>query len=114
MSSSHDSHGHSAVFTPDTDPASIAHRKKIWKTFWIMMGITALEFLLAFTFPAGGIRASIFIILTIVKAYYIVAEFMHLKYEVKFLINTVIIPLVFVVWLLCVLFFEGASIFAVR
>ncbi|GAB2783166.1 hypothetical protein GCM10027275_28820 [Rhabdobacter roseus] len=89
-------------------------RKKIWRTFWILSGVTALEFLIAFTLHAGLLKVSIFIGLTIVKAFYIVGEFMHLKHEVKSLIWSILLPCIFVVWLLIALIWEGGSIFAVR
>ena len=89
-------------------------RKKIWKTFWILSGVTALEFLIAFTLHAGLLKVSIFIGLTIVKAFYIVGEFMHLKHEVKSLIWSILLPCIFVVWLLIALIWEGGSIFSVR
>jgi cytochrome c oxidase subunit IV len=90
------------------------HRKVIWKTFWILSAITALEFLIAFTLEAGTLKIAIFIGLTIVKAFYIVGEFMHLKHEVKSLIWSILIPCIFVVWLLLALILEGGSIFDVR
>lgn len=108
------SHSESSVslgkFTPEDDPASVAHRKLIWKTFWIMLGITAVEFIIAFTMPAGPWRVLIFVLMTLVKAFYIVAEFMHLRYEVKSLIYAVLIPVVFILWLITALLKEGASI----
>ncbi|NJL11583.1 MAG: cytochrome C oxidase subunit IV family protein [Microscillaceae bacterium] len=83
----------------------------IWKTFWILLGLTVLEFIIAFTLPANTFRVGIFVILTIAKAAYIVGEFMHLRHEVKFLIWTILLPMIFVVWLLIALIAEGASIF---
>jgi cytochrome c oxidase subunit IV len=88
-----------------------AQTKVIWVTFWILFAITAVEFILAFTVPAGAFRTSIFIILTLVKAFYIVAEFMHLKHEVKGLIYAIIVPTVFVVWLIGAMFIEGGYIY---
>lgn len=85
--------------------------KVIWKTFWILLGLTGFEFLLAFTMPASGFRVGIFVIMTIVKAFYIVAEFMHLKHEVKFLAYAIILPMIFVAWLLLAMIVEGGSIF---
>lgn len=85
--------------------------KIIWRTFWILFALTALEFLIAFTLPASLFRVGIFVILTIVKAAYIVGEFMHLRYEVKFLFWTILLPMIFVVWLLIALIVEGGSIF---
>jgi cytochrome c oxidase subunit IV len=90
-----------------------AQTKEIWRTFWILLGITALEFLIAFTVDADKYnltKVGIFIILTIVKAYFIVAIFMHLKSEVKALIWTIIIPCIFVVWLVVALIVEGGYI----
>lgn len=84
-----------------------AQRKKIWMVFWIMFGITAIEFAIAFLMDRGTGRNLLFIVMTLVKAFYIVAEFMHLKHEAKGLIMTILIPLLFVCWLLLALLIEG-------
>jgi len=86
----------------------------IWRTFWIMAAITALEFVIAFLMPASILKVSIFVGLTIVKAFYIVAEFMHLKYEVKALMFSILLPLLFVIWFLIAMIAEGGSIYSVR
>ncbi len=88
--------------------------KKIWRVFWILLGVTALEFLLAFTVPRGVLLTSMFVGLTIVKAFYIVAEFMHLRQEVKVLIWSIVLPTIFIVWLLIALMLEGNSLTMVR
>ncbi len=95
-----------------TDDGGAENRKVIWKTFWILSAITALEFTVAAFVPKGFFKVSIFIVMTIVKAFYIVGEFMHLKHEVKGLIWSILIPCLFVVWLLGALMWEGGSIFA--
>ncbi len=59
-------------------------------------------------------RVAIFVGMTIVKAFYIVAEFMHLKYEMKVLIWSILIPMVFVVWMLIAFIYEGDAIYEVR
>ncbi|MEQ8926670.1 MAG: cytochrome C oxidase subunit IV family protein [Fulvivirga sp.] len=94
-------------------PADKEKIKLIWKTAGILALITALEFLVAFTVPheMEMTRVVIFIGMTIVKAAYIVGEFMHLKYEVKVLIWSIIIPMIFVVWMLVAFVYEGASIY---
>lgn len=94
-------------------PADKEKIKKIWKTAGILGLITALEFLIAFTVPheMEMTRVSIFIAMTIVKAAYIVGEFMHLKYEVKVLIWSILIPMIFVVWMLIAFMYEGSAIF---
>lgn len=55
------------------------------------------------------LRISVFVGLTFVKAFYIVGEFMHLKHEVKTLIWSVVIPTMFIVWLVIALLYEGGS-----
>ncbi|MDX2196722.1 MAG: cytochrome C oxidase subunit IV family protein [Cytophagales bacterium] len=112
---SHSSEGHAAgQYVPDTDPASVAHRKLIWKTFWILFAITSFEFLIAFTKGPLGLPSLlvivVFVSLTLVKAGYIVAEFMHLRYEVKALIFTILVPIIFVIWLIVALLDEGHAI----
>ena len=94
-------------------------RKEIWRTFGILFGLTALEFLIAGTksMYASALGVSqetvstmvlaLFIILTIFKAFYIVAYFMHLKHEVKRLVWIILVPFIFVVWLIIGLLLEG-------
>ena len=82
----------------------------IWRTFWVLVGITAVEFVFVFFMPAGTLRNSIFIILTIFKAFFIVAEFMHLKHETKGLIWTILIPMGLLIWLLVALITEGSYV----
>ncbi len=107
--------GHSqSQHSASTGGAEKPNTKAIWRTFWILSFITALEFLIAFTMQSGWLRVSIFVIMTLVKAFYIVGEFMHLKGEVKMLIWSVVLPLVFVVWLIIALLLEGDSILQVR
>ncbi len=96
------------------DDGGAAHRRQIWKVFGILSGITAFEFLIAFTMEASSLKVLIFVLLTIVKAFYIVGEFMHLKDETKSLIWAILIPVIFVVWLLGALMLEGGSIFNLR
>lgn len=88
--------------------------KKIWQVALYMGILTIIEFILAFTMPRGTLLIGIFIGLTLVKAFYIVGEFMHLRHEVKVLIWSILIPLIFVVWLIIALIVEGGSILQVR
>jgi cytochrome c oxidase subunit IV len=83
-------------------------RKQIWLVFWIMFGITVLEFVAAFAMPRSGARNILFIVMTLVKAFYIVGYFMHLKHEVRNLILTIMVPLIFIVWLIVALLVESA------
>jgi cytochrome c oxidase subunit IV len=106
-------HSHSQ-HSASTGGAAKPQTKVIWRTFWILFAITALEFLIAFTMSPGWFRVSIFVMMTLVKAFYIVGEFMHLKGEVKTLIWTIVIPLAFIVWFIIALLVEGDAILQVR
>jgi cytochrome c oxidase subunit IV len=94
----------------DLAPGEIAPAQtgQIWKTFWVLVGITAIEFVFVFFMAAGTMRNAIFIVLTIFKAFFIVGEFMHLKHEVKGLIWSILIPMALVVWLVVALVTEGS------
>lgn len=89
----------------------------IWKVFWILLIVTTVEVVLGiikppflmFEFLGTSILNLIFIILTLVKAFYIVAEFMHLKFERSNLIWTITLPVVILIpYLAFVLLTEGA------
>ena len=88
--------------------------KKIWKTAGILLAITVVEFIMAFTMDRGILLYSLFIILTVWKAKYIMMEFMHLGDEVKPLFYSIIVPLIFLIWLLIALAKEGSEIFLLR
>ena len=82
----------------------------IWRVFGILVGITAIEFVFVFFMNPSTLRNSIFIVLTIMKAFFIVAEFMHLKHETKGLIWTILVPVSLLIWLLVALITEGSFI----
>lgn len=97
-----------------------AARKSIIKTALQLTALTAFEFFIAFTWKlilveslglgvetATMIKNATYFILTIFKAFLIVAEFMHLGHEVKRLAWTIMIPFVFIVWLIIGLVWEG-------
>ncbi len=84
--------------------------KHLWKVFWILLILTGLEFLVAFTVDADHYKwtkIGIFVLMTIVKAYYIVGIFMHLGGETKTFIWSVVLPVLFVLWLIVALLVEG-------
>jgi cytochrome c oxidase subunit IV len=108
-------HGlHQTNAAPIVLPRDKAKIAKIWKTALILAIVTTIEFILAFTVVRGSLLTAIFVGLTLVKAFYIVGEFMHLKYEVKLLIWSIILPILFVVWLIVALLAEGEAIFIMR
>ena len=81
--------------------------KKLWTVAGILGALTLVEFVIAFTMAHGTLKTAIFVVMTIVKAAYIVGEFMHLRYEVKVLMWAILIPMVFVVWMLVAFVYEG-------
>ena len=104
-------HVESQVVVQPVDKEKI---KKIWKTAGILAIVTAIEFAIAFSPLAGGVKVFTFIALTIVKAFFIVAEFMHLGHEKKSLVYSIILPLVFICWLIGALLIQAVAIYNVR
>jgi cytochrome c oxidase subunit 4 len=98
-------HGHEPQVT--VLPPDKAKIKKLWTVAAILGAITGVEFIIAFTMPHGSAKTFIFVVLTIVKAGYIVGEFMHLRYEVKVLFWAVLIPILFIIWMLVAFLYEG-------
>jgi len=87
---------------------------QLWRIAGILAIVTAIEFALAYILPRGPLLYFTFVALTLVKAFYIVGEFMHLKGEVKVLIWSILIPTIFVIWLIIALIAEGSSIFELK
>ncbi|WP_298736828.1 cytochrome C oxidase subunit IV family protein [uncultured Chitinophaga sp.] len=107
-------HTHTAAAEHEQHGHSDAAVKTIWKTFWILLGITVVEIALAFLhletgFPSRLVLNAIFLGLTVVKAFFIVAEFMHLRHEIKNLILTILIPLMLFVWFIIAFLADGDS-----
>lgn len=84
--------------------------KRLWTVAAYLGGITVVEFIIAFTMGHGPLKTVIFVALTIFKAAYIVGEFMHLKYEAKLLMWSILIPMTFVIWMLVAFVYEGMKI----
>lgn len=57
----------------------------------------------------GYLIGLILIVLSLYKAYYIIYEFMHMRYEVKGLALSVLLPTVLLVWALIAFFQEGTA-----
>jgi cytochrome c oxidase subunit IV len=88
--------------------------KAIWRTFWILLIITVIELFLAILyyetdFLPKHFLNGIFVIGTLAKAFFIIAEFMHLKYEIKNLIMTIAIPAMLFIWFLAAFLWDGNS-----
>jgi cytochrome c oxidase subunit 4 len=88
----------------------------IWKVFWILLGITAFEVGLGIIKPeflmgqflGTKVINHVFIILTLIKAAYIIMEFMHLGHETKALKWTILLPAIILIpYLLFIVLTEG-------
>ncbi len=99
---SHDVH-HTTV--PHLPAAS--NTKAIWRTFWILLVITIFEVAISFTSISKEILKYTFITLTIVKAYFIVFNFMHLGHERVSMKWTILLPMLFIIFLIFIALYEG-------
>lgn len=82
-------------------------KAQIWKTFWILLGFTLVDIALYFILPANMLRNWVFIVLGVVKAFFIVSIFMHMKFERKFLVWMIVLPMAFVIYLITLMVIEG-------
>ena len=103
----------------DVNPDAHAHHgdmvKLIWRTFWILLIVTVGEVAIALLYEKTALHNMmprmalnvLFIVMTIAKAYYIVAVFMHLKFERKALMTTILLPVIFLIYAIVVMLVEG-------
>lgn len=100
-----------------------SNMKRIWIVFGYLSIITTVEVALGILKPDSLFKTNflsmsllnwIFIILTVVKAYYIMWAFMHLEGEKKSLRWSIVAPLVFLILYLCfIVLVEADYIFEV-
>ena len=101
----------------------VSNTKRIWTVFGLLSVITIVEVFFGIFKPASLYMNSfmamsllnwLFIILTLVKAYYIVWAFMHMEGEKSTLRNAVVLPVIFLIlYLLFILLTEGNYIYGV-
>ena len=84
--------------------------KVIWKVFWILLGVTVFEVSISFTSVPRTILLYTFIALTLVKAYYIVGYFMHMKFEKTPMQWSILLPFILIVYLIFIAIYEGTAI----
>lgn len=84
--------------------------KVIWRVFWILLLVTIFEVAISFTPISKTILLYTFITLTIVKAYYIVGYFMHLKYENVPIKYSILLPFILIVYLIAIALYEGVAL----
>ena len=99
--------------------------KRIIRTTVILSVITIIELALGFVIyfmhkggnPSAGLILfikGVIIILSLAKAFYIVAVFMHLGDEIKNLIMTIVVPLLLFVWFIAAFLWDGHSWLVLR
>lgn len=107
------------VATPEIsfhhEPAPNA-KKKIWRTFWILLILTVAELALGLSHYAFHVEGSVLtflkvamIVLSAFKAIYIVAIFMHLGDEIKSLKMIILVPLISFIWFILAFLWDGVS-----
>jgi len=92
----------------DDEHGDTMTKGKIGKVALILSGITCIEFFIALylvphhhmTYHSAN---PVYIVLTLAKAFYIVAFFMHLKFEKITLIYAIVVPTLFIIGLILVL-----------
>src|SRR3546814_15617857 len=90
-------------------------KRKIWQVFFYLLALTALEFFIALVLVHGGVVekglgvTTVYIALTLVKAYYIIAYFMHLKFETFGFIMSVAIVFLFIIYFIALMLTVGGD-----
>lgn len=94
--------------------------RAIWRTFWILLVITCIELVIGmFIAPLFSHDKKIwfnilYIIFTAAKAFYIIAEFMHLRHEIKNMIMTIAVPAMLFLWFIGAFLWDGHSFLQLR
>jgi cytochrome c oxidase subunit IV len=90
---------------------SKAKVKNIWRVTAILSVVTIIEVAIGLFCHYRGIGKTIpnigFVLLTILKAGYIVSVFMHLGDEIKGMISTILIPLTLFIWFIIAFLADG-------
>lgn len=99
-----------------------SNEQKIWGVLIFLSIVTGIEVSLGINKPEILLNKFIglklinwlFIIMTLIKAYYITWDFMHIRDEKSFLKNSIVVPLLILIpFLLFILLIEGSYIFDV-
>jgi len=113
MASQHDHH---AVESGEGHHQEGMTKGKIWRVFFYLLALTALEFFIALVLVHGGVVSKgigvniVYIVLTLLKAYYIVAYFMHLKFETFGFIMSITVVFLFILYFIALMLTEGTYI----
>ena len=99
-----------------------SNQQKIWGVLIFLSIVTGIEVSFGINKPEILLNKFLglklinwmFIIMTLIKAYYIAWDFMHIRDEKSFLKNSIVVPLLILIpFLLFILLIEGSYIFDV-
>jgi cytochrome c oxidase subunit IV len=101
------------------DPIEAPKTRWIWNIFWILLGVTSIEVGFAFINSAYHLVSMqtlkvFFILLTLVKAYYIVFSYMHLGDEKKNFKLTISFSVILIIYFIVLMMIEGEKIQDIR
>lgn len=93
------------------------HKSDVWKTTVLLSIVTIVEVVFAILYekyliPKGwslGILRLFLIVMSLVKAGYIMAVFMHLKHESKAFMVTILVPFTLLIWMIISFLMDGES-----
>ncbi len=100
-----------------TDEQYKSQVSAVWRATWIMAVLTVVEVAAALMWPEDMSRGLLnlgFVLMSIAKAYFIVGEFMHVRYEKRALTLTILGPLFFLIWFIIAFMWEGYEWLALR
>jgi cytochrome c oxidase subunit 4 len=91
-------------------------KKQIMNTFYVLTVLTIVDIGLYFLLLSSHsmFKNILFIFLGLVKAFYIVSVFMHMKFERKFLALVIILPMLFICFLIWLALTEAGYTFGLR
>ncbi len=99
----------------NAEHAHVAGSKKIFLAVWVaLLAITGIEVVLSYQFLALKVMLGLLMTLSIVKAALIISYFMHLRYERRSLVLTLMPALIFVIAMMFVVFPDSIRLYLMR
>lgn len=89
-------------------------KKVIWRTFWILLFVTIFEVAISFAPINKDVLQWTFVVLTIVKAGYIVGFFMHLFHEKFTFRYSILLPFILIVYFIFIALVEGIYLHIIK
>jgi cytochrome c oxidase subunit IV len=94
--------------------------KSVWRVCYVLAIVTGIEIAAALSYyyfwddlPRIFLNL-FFIIMSAVKVYYIMGEFMHLRYELKPMTISIMAPFSFLIWGIIAFLWEGSYYLSVK